>query len=315
MATYPITKKYITGNRRYRAAEIYVPSGVALHSIGTPQPDANKLWTAWNNDSSGYVTQYLIDDKQTINTLPDNFKTWHIGGPGNDKWIGIEMCEPSQIKYTSGATFTVSDKAAAQAYASACYNRAVDLIAQLCTKYGWNPQTAVYTHGEVTKRKLSNTDHVDPEHLWNGLGLPYSLATLRNDVAAAMTGTAQEPPAQPQEKPQSDELYRIRKSWDDAASQIGAYAVYNNALAAWKDGYAIFDSSGKQVYPFKKYAVRVIASALNVRKGPSTQYAVDQTIPKGGAYTIIEEYDGWGLLKAYEKARNGWINLAFTERI
>ena len=122
----------------------------------------------------------------------------------------------------------------------------------------------------------------------------------------------------PQKQDADDEtkqLYRIRKSWGDAASQIGAYSVLDNAVAACKDGFAVFDKDGKQVFPFKKYAVRVTASALNIRKGPSTRYPVDQTIENGGIYTIVEEIDGWGLLKAYEKTRNGWVSLAYTERI
>ena len=34
-----------------------------------------------------------------------------------------------------------------------------------------------------------------------------------------------------------------------------------------------------------------------------------------GVYTIVDEQDGWGLLKAYADKRNGWIKLSYTERI
>ena len=39
-----------------------------------------------------------------------------------------------------------------------------------------------------------------------------------------------------------------------------------------------------------------------------------------GCFTIVAEADGvgaskWGLLKAYEKERNGWISLDFVTRI
>jgi uncharacterized protein YraI len=306
-----IDQKYTTGNGRYKAAEIYTPKGVVLHSIGVPQPKAQVLRDSWQRNASQYVTHYVLDDSEIIQCMPNNFKCWHVGSPGNGNWIGIEMCEPKQIKYTSGAKFTVSNLAAAQRYAIACYKNAVWLIALLCKNYGWNPYTAILTHGEVTKRKLSNTDHVDPEHLWDGLGLGYDLTQLRADVAAAMLIAPQEPDADDDPK----QLYRIRKAWGDVASQIGAYAVLDNAVAACEDGYAVFDKDGKQVYPFKKYAVRVSASALNIRKGPSTRYPVVQTITNGGVYTVVEEINGWGLLKAYEKARNGWVNLTYTERI
>lgn len=48
------------------------------------------------------------------------------------------------------------------------------------------------------------------------------------------------------------EMYRVRKSWDDAKSQIGAYTVLQNAKNACNKagaGYYIFNSKGEIVYP------------------------------------------------------------------
>ena len=53
----------------------------------------------------------------------------------------------------------------------------------------------------------------------------------------------------PSPKPVSGELYRVRKSWADAASQIGAFAVLENAIKVCKTGYSVFDSKGNVVYP------------------------------------------------------------------
>ena len=312
-----ITEKYCTGNRRYKSAEKFTPVGVVLHSIGTPQPKASALWNYWQNNGSQYVVHYMVDDTEILHCMPDNYKCWHVCSPGNDKYIGIEMGEPSQIHYISGAKFTVSDLAAARAYAEAAYRNAVWLIAQLCKKYGWNPYTAIWTHYEVTRQKLSNTDHVDPQHLWDGLGMGYSLLTLRRDVAAAMGQSAAAPT--PEQPSASGQMYRIRKSWADAASQIGAYTNLDYAKAACKGGYAVFDAAGTQVWPeqeFKPYIVRITAkSGLNVRSGAGTNYGVVMTLAYGGAYTIVEERNGWGLLKAYSKKKNGWISLKYTKRI
>ncbi len=67
------------------------------------------------------------------------------------------------------------------------------------------------------------------------------------------------------------------------------------------------------------YMVKV-QEILNVRKGPGVSNPVLQVISDYGAYTIVDEQktsDGatWGLLKAYEKGRNGWINLYYTKRV
>ena len=44
------------------------------------------------------------------------------------------------------------------------------------------------------------------------------------------------------------ELYRVRKSFDNIASQIGAYNDLENAKNACKEGYSVFDSKGNVVY-------------------------------------------------------------------
>lgn len=62
------------------------------------------------------------------------------------------------------------------------------------------------------------------------------------------------------------------------------------------------------------YLVRISISDLNYRKGPGTSYASYGYI-EPGVYTIVDEQDGWGLLKAYADKRNGWIRLSYTERI
>ncbi len=46
-------------------------------------------------------------------------------------------------------------------------------------------------------------------------------------------------------------LYRIRKSWDDTESQLGAYLDQATAEKNCKKGYSVFDPDGKKVYTKK----------------------------------------------------------------
>jgi len=62
---------------------------------------------------------------------------------------------------------------------------------------------------------------------------------------------------------------------------------------------------------FAPYIVRVTADALNIRKGPGTNYDVAGCIRDKGSYTIIGEQDGWGQLKSGA----GWISLAYTTKV
>lgn len=61
------------------------------------------------------------------------------------------------------------------------------------------------------------------------------------------------------------------------------------------------------------YLVRITADNLNVREGVGTNYKVVVVVHRPSVYTIVEEQGDWGLLKSYQKNRNGWINLKYTE--
>lgn len=59
-------------------------------------------------------------------------------------------------------------------------------------------------------------------------------------------------PIKPVVQPVSKIIYRVRKSWSDTKSQIGAYQVLDNAKKACDDagvGYYVYDESGNAVYP------------------------------------------------------------------
>ena len=133
-------------------------------------------------------------------------------------------------------------------------------------------------------------------------------------------GAPSSAPAQPV-TPAQTKYYRVRKSWADKASQIGAFTVLQNAknCVDANPGYAAFDDNGNQVYPavqssFSPYLVRVSIPDLNYRKGPGTSYQSYGYI-EPGVYTIVDEENGWGLLKAYAEKRNGWISLAYAQKI
>ena len=121
--------------------------------------------------------------------------------------------------------------------------------------------------------------------------------------------------------------YRVRKTWADAASQKGAFHSLTNAkkCADENAGYSVFDESGKNLYTgkqtaFQPYLVKVSVSDLRIRKGPGTDKAKTGKYTGKGIFTIVEEADGpgaskWGLLKAYQKNRDGWISLDYAQRV
>lgn len=66
---------------------------------------------------------------------------------------------------------------------------------------------------------------------------------------------------------ESTELYRIRKSWADAASQIGAYKSLDGAKSACKDGYTVYDSKGNAVYSKAGYTLNQFIREVQAATG------------------------------------------------
>lgn len=68
------------------------------------------------------------------------------------------------------------------------------------------------------------------------------------------------------------------------------------------------------------YMVRVSIPDLNIRTGPGTDYEKTGKYTGIGLFTIVEEAKGkgasrWGLLKAYQDKRDGWISLDHTVKV
>lgn len=100
------------------------------------------------------------------------------------------------------------------------------------------------------------------------------------------------------------QLYRVRKTWSNVNSQIGAYSILANAKAAAdkaSSAYGVFDWNGKEVYRATgvkvPYLVRV-TKTMDIRKGPGTSYGkADRKCPVG-IFTIFEVKGDGGRLKS-----------------
>lgn len=318
-----LVQSIMTKNPCYTAGRKITVKGLMLHSVGCPQPNASMFIKNWNTPSYGTACVHgFIDgnDGTVYQTLPWNHRGWHCAsgpkGSGNNTHIGVEMCEPASIRYTGGSSFTCSNLSAARTSVKKTYEAAVELFAYLCKLYGLNPTAdgVIISHREGHARGIAS-NHGDPEHLWNGLGMGYTMNTFRKDVKEKMQGGTVKPD-------ETKEMYRVRKSWEDAVSQKGAFHELENAkkCADANKGYAVFNTSGKQVYPktdFSPYLVEVTATDLNIRKGPGTNYGKTGKFTGKGVFTITEERAGTGSNRGWGKLKSGagWISLDYVKRL
>ena len=203
-----ITKSLLTNNPCYKAGETIKVKGIMLHSVGCSQPSAMVFVKSWNSPSTKLCVHGFIDGNtgEVYQTLPWDYRGWHCGGDANGSHIGIEMCEPNCITYTSGSNFTCSNKNKAKNSLKITYNSAVEVFAYLCEKYDLDPlqDGVIISHKEGYKRGIAS-NHGDPEHLWDKLGTGYTMDGFRNDVKSAMN------------KP----IYRV---------QVGAFSNKQNAI-------------------------------------------------------------------------------------
>lgn len=182
-----IKETFVTKNPCYRSARKLAVKGLMLHSVGTAQPKAEVFVKTFNNISLEKCVHGFIDGNSgTIyQTLPWNYKAWHCGGTGNDTHIGIEMCEPSTIRYTGGSSFIDNDYKVSRKVVWTTYQSAVELFAYLCRLFGLDPLKDILSHAEGHKRGIAS-NHGDPEHVWKKYGL--TMDGFRADVKKAMEG-------------------------------------------------------------------------------------------------------------------------------
>ena len=220
-----IIQSILTNNPCYTAGRKITVKGLMLHSVGCNQPSAEVFIKRWNPPADRQICVHAFIDGNTgdvYQCLPWNHRGWHCAsgkkGSGNNTHIGVEMCEPACIKYTGGSTFTCSDLDSARATVQRTYDTAVQLFAHLCKTYDLDPMTDIISHYEGYWQGIAS-NHGDPEHLWKGLGMGYTMDTFRKAVKAAMSGS--DAVVEEDITPPSEGVNKAVMTWQKAAEMDG----------------------------------------------------------------------------------------------
>ena len=272
----------MTQSTCYKGTTKMTPKGVLWHSTGANnpnlkryvQPDDNApdraellalLGTNTAKNDFNHINREaglnawigkLADGSVTsVQTMPWDYKPWGCGGACNNGWMQFEICEDG-----------LTDKN----YFETVYKEACELTAYYCKMYNLDPKGTVSFNGKTVPVILCHADsyklglgsnHGDVLHWFKKHGK--TMEDVRNDVAEILN-----PSVKPTSKPVTGEIYRVRKSWTDAASQVGAYSVLDNAKDACDKagaGYEVYDSKGKVVYPVPK--AEPVKTNPTLRKG------------------------------------------------
>lgn len=135
------------GEAHGRTGALLIPKGIAIHYVGNPGSTAaaNRNW--FENGAGGAHTSahYIIGlNGEVIRCIPETERAQHAGksyGPqwdamaktNNGTYIGIECCHPDASGKFNDATYT----------------SLVELCADICRKYGFNPAKDIKRHYDV----------------------------------------------------------------------------------------------------------------------------------------------------------------------
>lgn len=257
-------------------------------------------------------------------------------GIGSDGRVGM-YCEEKNRSWCSSSNANdqravtiecASDTSAPYAFKTVVYNKLIDLCVDICKRNGKKKLLWLGDKNKTLNYNPKADEMVLTVHRWfankscPGDWMYNRMGDLAKAVTERLSGVSGGGKLHP---PTSKTLYRVRKSWSDAKSQIGAYSVLENAKkqADLNPGYEVYDENGKVVYggktavttPFKPYTVRVTIPDLYIRKGAGTNYGTNGFI-KPGVYTIVAEQSGqgaseWGKLKSGA----GWISLDHAKKL
>ncbi len=219
---------------------------IVVHYMGVPNRQSFWLY------GGGYGGHYNIFFDGTIykSADPKTAILWHCGGGlqgsgghsfhgicTNSNSIGIECA----CKYTEDVSDASGDSGKWY-FTTETQESIVYLVSKLMDEYGIGIDHVI-RHYDVTG-KICPNPYVKNNNLrtsWTWDQFKARLAEYRKS-GGYTTGSSAETPVQ------ETKFYRVRKSWSDAASQLGAYTVLVNAKANCPAGYAVFDWNGKEIY-------------------------------------------------------------------
>lgn len=282
-----LNKLFLTENACYKAGRKIKVKGIMVHSTGANNPwlkryvgpddgklGKNQYGNHWNTYHPGgrevcvhaFIGKLADGSVATYQTLPWNHRGWHAGGSANNTHIGFEICEDGLTDY---------------AYFKKVYREAVELCAYLCKEYGLTEQNII-CHSEGYKQGVAS-NHGDVMHWFPKHGK--SMDTLRADVKVLLSvgGSEDKPADTPKEYPAklTSGYYRVRKTWKDSKSQVGAYRILADAKkAADKNpGTYVFSNDGIAIYPVGK---------------PTEEYRIHTVVKDDTLWKIAKKYLGDG---------------------
>ena len=210
------------------------PIGITVHNTGSISVSSSTTMAEQytratvNGNMKDVRVHFYVDDVCAWQNLPLSLSGWHAAdgsGNGNRKTISIEVI---------GNSKKAEDNAA-------------KLIAYLLDQHNWNVNSNLYTHTHWLNVRDGKKGTIDELNTMKNSYKMCPIYILPHWNEFKQLVSSKQRNNSPKPNPTAN-LYRVRKTWEDARSQIGAFGDLNNAKAACKPGYTVFDSNGVKIY-------------------------------------------------------------------
>lgn len=207
--------------------------------------------------------------------LPTSRQASSNYGIGVDGRVGMYVeeknrswCSSSKANDQRAVTIEcASDTTEPYAFKDVVYESLIKLCADICQRNGKTKLLWLGDKDAALNYSPRPDEMILTVHRWfankscPGNWLYARMDNLATKVTAALGGASTETPSVSTPTPNTSkkELYRVRKTWADVKSQIGAYRVLKNAKAAAdkNPGTFVFDSTGTAIYP-ESYRIHTV---------------------------------------------------------
>lgn len=215
----------------------HVIDTITIHCV-VGQLSAEGICGCFTNPSVKASCNYGIGtDGRIALCVEEKDRSWCSSSSRNDnRAITIECASDMTHPYA------INDKV---------YKSLIELCADICRRNNikelkWKADKSLI--GQVDKQNMTvhrwfANKACPGDYIYNRLG------NIASEVNAKLGVSGSTPSVTPTPSTSSGQLYRIRKSWLDASSQIGAYKSLENAKNACPNGYFVYDENGNVVYP------------------------------------------------------------------
>lgn len=262
----------------------------------------NKYGNDWNHSDrvagvNAFIGRLADNSITTVQTGPWTTAPWGCGSGTKGSCNGyIKDSKGNKIDTgTHWVQFEIcDDDYKDKDYFETVFEEACQLTAYICKEYNIDPNGFTIFNGVTVPNILCHADSYKLK-LGSNHGDVYSwfevFGKTMDDVRARVSEIlAEDEKTEELELPKEHTPYRVRKSWDDVKTQVGAFNILDNAIEHCRSmglGYHVFNVFGEIVYSAESMEIDTPIDE-DVPQAPEQENASSDDIPVPSVPPVLD---------------------------